>query len=419
MSLPTLRIQSDNREASGKFRFRLQGVIDVSAVPLLEPLQALPADSEVELDFSEVLRVNSMGLAQLLKLFEHWQANDIRVGVHNANRMTGMLFRMTGLDRFLAPQEDARSVRAANDDPLVRSSLSVTRKPPVQPPVPAARSTAAPAVSPAVFAPRPAASPVAVPTHAPKKSATVLNWQVYSHNPRQINGWYLLNTYLQRRLSAPAHLELADPLLLRRDRQTALPDLAFVSPFTAIEWITRHEYLPLGGPAGHSDEVAILAREEDSRGGIEDYSGALVASATADSFVYLLGRHLLDAGEIPSDALEYFFTGHEIKAVQMLLKGDADLLFLHNESHQRLSAMTRRMLRVLDQSDVRFACHLWCLAPHQVDLAEPLRALLLGMDNDRQGKEILAELGYASWVKPEEEDIGMLERIFRLYAAVV
>lgn len=416
MSLPTLRIQSDNQEAGGKFLFRLQGVIDVSAIPLFEPLQTLPADSEVELDFSEVQRVNSMGLAQLLKLFEHWQANDIRVGVRNANRMTGMLFRMTGLDRFLTLDETPHATRAANDGPTTRNAVRPGQVPaahssPPRPPAP-------PAPAPAAFSPRPVVPPVAVPHASTEKSTEALNWHVYGNNPRQLNGWYFLNTYLQRRLSLPAHLELADQLLSRRDQQALLPDLAFVSPFSAIQWITRHGFMPLAGPSGHSDEVAILARAEDSRGGIEEFIGGIVASASADSFVYLLGRHLLDSGEIPSEGMDYRFTGHEIKAVQMLLKGDADLLFLHVDSYQRLSAMTRRMLRLLDQSDARFACHLWCLAPRRRELKESVQTLLTDMSNDPQGQQILTELGYTSWIEPEQEDIGMLERIFRLYSGV-
>jgi ABC-type phosphate/phosphonate transport system substrate-binding protein len=138
-------------------------------------------------------------------------------------------------------------------------------------------------------------------------------------------------------------------------------------------------------------------------------------AATRDSFVYLLGRYLLDDGGVASEAMAYRFPGHEIKAVQMLLKGEADLVFMHSENYQHLSGMARRMLRELDRSEAQFAYHLWCLSPRRSELAWPLRDYLLSMEGDEPGRQILAELGCASWVEPAAEDIALLERIFTRY----
>lgn len=88
---------------------------------------------------------------------------------------------------------------------------------------------------------------------------------------------------------------------------------------------------------------------------------------------------------------------------------------MHSESFQRLSGMTRRLLRELDHSEAQFAFHLWCLAPQRADLADPLRELLLTMQDQEQGRKVLAELGYTGWMEPVPEDIAMLERIYTLY----
>ena len=42
-----------------------------------------------------------MGLSLLLKLFEEWEGKDIKVEVQNPNRMVNMLFKITGLGRFV------------------------------------------------------------------------------------------------------------------------------------------------------------------------------------------------------------------------------------------------------------------------------------------------------------------------------
>jgi hypothetical protein len=267
---------------------------------------------------------------------------------------------------------------------------------------------------------RPVPSPVQAAPPEPRPAPTeaggpLLHWQVHMQSSQQLNGWYFLNTLLQRRLSLPARLDIADNLLGRRDRSAGLPDLVFTRPFDAVPLIARHGYRPLARPSDQSDEVTLLVRADDGRESLRDFAGARVAAAARDNFVYLLGRYLLDENGVGSDAMEYRFAGHDIKAVQMLLKGEADLLFMHSESYQRLSGMTRRMLRDLDHTEGQFAFHLWCLAPQRAELEGPLKDFLLSLAGDEQGAQALSELGCAAWVEPAPEDIEMLERIFNLY----
>ncbi|MGZ8242618.1 PhnD/SsuA/transferrin family substrate-binding protein [Methylomagnum sp.] len=410
MNLPSLTIQPAPSADATQQCFHLQGVVDVDAIPALEPLYALPTNSEVELDFAAVQRVNSMGLAQLLKLFEHWQAKNIDIRVSRANRMTGMLFKMTGLTRFLVAEAPARAALAANGGPAPQAPA---RTPPMATPS-APSSSAERSRSDGDRAERDRPPLHLVPESAAPKA---LAWRVHMQSSQQLNGWYFLNTHLQRRLSLAAHLDIADNLLGGLDRSAAPPDLVFTRPFDAVRLMTRHGYRPLARPSNQSDEVTLLARADDARPGLADFAGSRAVAASRDSFVYLLGRYLLDESGVPSDSLRYVFPGHEIKAVQTLLKGEADLLFMPSENYQRLSGMTRRMLRELDHSEAQFAFQLWCLSPRRVELAEPLRDFLLSMDSDETGRGILAELGCAAWVEPAAEDIAMLERVYGLYGA--
>jgi anti-anti-sigma regulatory factor/ABC-type phosphate/phosphonate transport system substrate-binding protein len=367
-------------------RLLLRGVIDIDAIPILEPLYALPEGTEVELDFAEVQRVNSMGLAQLLKLFEHWQARRVAIRAVHVGRMTAMLFKMTGLDRFLAAEA-------------------------AQPAAPVAATGPSPAPS-----AQPAAVIAAPPGPQPVESgARPLRWRVHMQSSQQLNGWYFLNTHLQRRLGLTAQMEIADQLLGERGEAKAA-ELVFAQPFGAVRLIAKQGYRPLARPSDQSDEVAILARAEDMRAELPEFAGGRVAAASPDTFVYLLGRYLLDGGGLDSGAMDYQFPGHEIKSVQLLLKGEADLLFMHAESYRRLSGVTRRTVKALDQSEAAFAFPLWCLAPERQELADPVRGFLLSMGREEEGRKLLAELGYAEWVAPVPEDIEMLERIYALYS---
>lgn len=80
----------------------LIGTVDADASRILETLYVLPLKATAELNFAQVEWINSMGLAQLLKLFEHWQQRDINIRITNVNQMIGLLFHKTGLTNFLA-----------------------------------------------------------------------------------------------------------------------------------------------------------------------------------------------------------------------------------------------------------------------------------------------------------------------------
>ena len=123
MTLSKLKIQPQPSPEKLAQQFFLIGTVDVDAVETLETLYVLPPNCQVELNFSQVDRVNSMGLAQLLKLFELWQKRSNQIRVTHANRMIGILFKMTGLTRFLAEDLSADVV------PVMPAPVPEVKKP--------------------------------------------------------------------------------------------------------------------------------------------------------------------------------------------------------------------------------------------------------------------------------------------------
>ena len=85
MSDLKLQIQPQPSAEAMFQQFNLIGTIDIDAIPVLEMLYVLPQGGSVELNFAQVQRVNSMGLAQLLKLFEHWQKRYISIQISQTN----------------------------------------------------------------------------------------------------------------------------------------------------------------------------------------------------------------------------------------------------------------------------------------------------------------------------------------------
>jgi anti-anti-sigma factor len=363
------------QEISGKdYHYNFTGSIDAHAAAVLESLSALPSEVYVLLDFSGVERVNSMGLSLLLKLFEDWERKKIRVEVQHLNRMVNMLFKITGLGRFV--KSDAQSPETA---------VGSTR------------------VSPE--APRHTDHKISTITSARDK----LNFVASLQSGQQLTGWYLLNTYLQRRLKKAIHFEQSMGL---PDGNTT--DLLFAKPFEACLMIKQHGFIPVMRPIAEADEVVILTRADETRS-LKDYEGVAVGTATKDSFVYQLGRFLCDENELDSKNFTFDFAGNEIKALQTLIRKKCDLVFMLKKTYEGLSSFSRNNVRKLDESQTDFACHLFCVAPHLKEEAEALIDVLMGMKNDVQGQQILTDVQIQGWNKPEPGELQMLQMVYDRY----
>jgi ABC-type transporter Mla MlaB component len=376
-------------------QFDFIGMVDVDAVVILETLYVLPPNCVVELNFAQVQRVNSMGLAQLLKLFEHWQQRNINIQISHTNRMIGVLFKMTGLTRFLA---DGQTAVPTQSSPVIEQPVLVD-KPVVKPLQP----------------------PLHVDTTILSRRASVihssakLNLWVSAQSSQQMNGWYFFNTYLQRHLGREVHLELEHGAMGERRKSVEQMDLVFTKPFEATSLMLNHNFHPLMRPIDQTDEVTLLVRADDPRQDLADFEGGKIVTAAQENFVYLLGRFLLEEDEAALANMDYLFAGYDIKALQTLLKGSADILFMLSDTYRGLSGLTKRMLREIDQSETAFAFHLFCVAPHCAELAKAIDNVLLDMSLDSQGRQVLADLGIEGWCKPSQDEIDMLAMLFNRY----
>lgn len=373
-----LQIQPEPSAHALVQRFIFTGTVDVNSIASLETLYILPADCSVELDFSSVQRVNSMGLAQLLKLFEHWQTQRINIKITNLNRMIGMLFKMTGLARFINGEQPLTPVVPVSDVQTINTAP----------------------ITPINFA----------ASHEGK-----LNLWVNAQNGYQMNGWYFFNTYLQRQLNREIQLELVHGAISEQGKKIEQMDIVFTNPFEATRLFTKHQFRPLVHPSHQTDEVTLLVRVNESRQNISDFNDSTVTTASADNFIYLLGRFLLEESNVTS--LDYTFAGSDIKALQTLLKGQADILLMASETYRGLSSLARNMLREIDHSETGFAYHLFCTAPHCTEVGKAVAKVLLNMGQDSQGKQVLTDLGLEGWAKPTQDEINMLAMLFNRYLA--
>lgn len=385
----------------GELCYAFAGSVDAHSAPALGRLNGVPANFRVSLDFKEVERVNSMGLSLLLKLFEQWEKQGIKIEVNNPNRMVAMLFKITGLARFLKTD-----VRLPSDRPDTSERRHGE----------AAEGEGVRRRYEDRFLKSEAGSPPdgegSLTGQERRRSLEKLNFVASLQVGAQLSGWYLLNTYLQRRLQRAIHFE---QLPAGHEIGKEAVDILFAKPFEACAMIRKHRFVPLLRPINEADEVVIVMRAGDGRA-LADMASVRAVTASQGSFVYLLGRFLCDENGLDSSRFQHHFAGNEIKALQMLLKEQADVLFMQKKTYYGLSNLTRNNTRVVDESDTQFAFHLLCAAPDIAGLGESLSTIFTDMGRDEQGKAILKDIQFEGWCTPQEGELAMLMRLYEQYA---
>ncbi len=362
--------------ADNHYIYECQGSVSANAMTALNELRQLPDGVQVTLDFEKVERVNSMGLSLLLKIFEEWERVGIQCKVCKLNRMISMLFKITGLGKYMQGHIDTAG----------SEKVSVPINKSVENPVMAEHSE-----------------------QADKLNDKKLNFIASLQSGHQLSGWYLFNTFLQRKLHRAIHFEQT------QDVNGDVSHLLFAKPFDACARMQNNGFISLARPDGEADEVVILCRNDDGRT-LQDFTGNInVVTAQQSSFVYLLGRFLCDESGLDSSGFDFCFSGNEIKALQMLIRKKSDMAFVLKKTYEGLSSHTRKNVRVIDESQTDFAFHHFCIAPELASEQEEISRILLDMEQDEQGKNILSDIQFNGWVKPEEGELQMLQMIYQRY----
>lgn len=358
-----------------KFHFECIGSIDINAEKELQILQQVPEQVHVVLDFKQIERVNSMGLSLLLKIFEDWEQRKITLEVKNLNRMVSMLFKITGLGRFVNNEKNSKNKAINPQMPIHanRKKIVASTKP------------------------------------QQKNEKNKLNFVASLQSGQQLTGWYLLNTYLQRNLQKAIHFEQLQDV--NNDHEI---DLLFAKPFESCEMILNKRFVPVLRPQAEADEVVIISRIDDKRS-LPEFTGCSVVTASEQSFVYILGRFLCDETGIDSSQFQFQFSGNEIKSLQMLLKKKVDLLFMLKKTYEGLSSFSKKGIKVLDESATDFAFHFFSVAPHLSEKVAEFKAVLSNMRNQENGAKILEDIVIEDWCNVEKGELDMMMMVFERY----
>ncbi|PXW94165.1 phosphonate transport system substrate-binding protein [Sphaerotilus hippei] len=225
-------------------------------------------------------------------------------------------------------------------------------------------------------------------------------------SPDHIAGWYVFNTWLQRKLGERVHLELFDDFESQRAAIAADQiDLIYANPYDAAMLVREKGFVALAAPVGKQDEAVIAVLDSSPMQAVEMFQPGLRIAVTRDPDVNLIGMIMLEPADLNRDNTQTQQVSSYVVVAKQLLQGKADCGFFLKEAFEDLSAPIRRQLRPLVTSQISVVRHVLLAGPRCAALIEPLRAQLLAMSQPgSDGLRVLEALGLPGWEMQDHED---------------
>jgi phosphonate transport system substrate-binding protein len=228
-------------------------------------------------------------------------------------------------------------------------------------------------------------------------------------SPDHLSGWYIFNTWLQRQTGEAIHLELYDSFQAQRNAiQANQIDLIYANPFDTAMLVREKGFLPLVKAAGVSDEAIIAVSASNAVEDIAHLSAGIKVAVTEDPDVHMIGMIMLEAGDLDASNIQTHFYNSHVLIAKSLLQGEADVGIFLAEAYDDLSNLTKKQLKILVRSQISVIHHSLMIGPKLVDRRDEIQQLLLAMNNDDKGKDVLTSLGFNAWVKVEDEEMEFM-----------
>ncbi|QEW06971.1 PhnD/SsuA/transferrin family substrate-binding protein [Nitrincola iocasae] len=223
--------------------------------------------------------------------------------------------------------------------------------------------------------------------------------------PDHISGWFYFNTYLQRKLGIPIHLELYDSFDKQRaDIRAGKVDLIYANPYDASMLVRELGFKALMKPAHKADETVIAVSVSSAIDKVENIQPGSVIATTDDPDVHTMGMIMLESADLDADNITIKTLKNYVLVAKNLLKGEADAGFFLKQAYNELSELIRSEMKPLVSSQIDVIHHVLLAGPSFKEHESMLKTVLLDMQADEKGRGVLQNMGLVGWELMSEED---------------
>lgn len=220
-----------------------------------------------------------------------------------------------------------------------------------------------------------------------------------------MSGWYILNTYLQKKLNIAMHIEVYDDFeAQRRAFENGEIDFIYANPYDATLLIRDLEFSALNKPDNSANEVIIVSKANTAFNSLNDLQANTRIASANDPAINLVGMMLLESVDIDSTNSQSLECNSFIIAAKQVLKDEADIAFLPKAIYNNLSKIIKDQLQPVVSSEISVIHHIFAASRRSQELHPQLTQVLCDLNDSPAGTNILATIGIDSFSEMEQEE---------------
>ncbi len=222
-------------------------------------------------------------------------------------------------------------------------------------------------------------------------------------------GWFVFNTWLQRKLGENIHLELYNDFTAQYQAllHNAV-DLIYINPCYVSKLVRQLGFKVVAVPSQQFVEAVMVTSAASDIQTIEDLSEGTRLASTYEQDIHMICMTLLEPASLNSNNIQLSQYESYTTVAKSLLQDNADVGFFLEDVFDNFSELTKKKLRVLMRSKIGVLHHSLLVGPSFSHKTEEIQDALLSMQDYSKGLTVLQDLGFECWEKIDQEEIEFM-----------
>jgi hypothetical protein len=234
-----------------------------------------------------------------------------------------------------------------------------------------------------------------------------LNLMVCPHDTaKKPERWYRFVQYLNHHLSLGVHLEISlDFEDFHQHLDTA--DLVYANPADTLKLLDK-DFAVMMRSTNLYDEVVFIANLDIANPALESLQDATIATVKSMLPTKVALNMLKKRGVAINTLLD---KPSWMSVVNSVSKHEAPFGIVYKDTYDELSQATKSMVNAFAVSQEKSLFHSLIISPNAIAHKGEIENILLGMNSDATGKEVLQELNIAQWCAITPDEISQIRQI--------
>ncbi len=223
--------------------------------------------------------------------------------------------------------------------------------------------------------------------------------------------WYLFAQYVSLGLNLEVAFDIAMDFNAFHDKMQEA-DIIYANPRDTLRLTEEMGFSSLVRPDNRYDEVVFIANNDVDEPQLGDLHGETIATVKS-MLPTNIALHLLKKESVEPDGLRD--KNSWLSVINCVRRKETNFGFVYKDTYDDLSNLSKIMINTFHVSHEQLAFHSVNIGPQSNGMSDDLKTLLLDMEANPKGAEVLAKLGVPKWLPVTKPEIQGVRKVVDEY----